>query len=191
MIYTDLYDVWFELVDKPTKSVYISGTLLMNTGVSAIWNHPFRSHSTWLLGILCEAGDATCSRPPWRSWAREVAADPWLEPDLFYFRNQKNILGTNFTHIEISDMIWCIHNICFFSYLCLWTLINQHCVSFHIGLPPMMLFCRAPVPTHYGPAWYENKILVQTFSMTYLTRFMGRKNPRIPFGILLGTARLW
>ena len=189
MIYTDLYDVWFKLVDKPTKSDNISGTLLMNTGVNAIWNHPFRSHSTWLLGILCEAGDATCSRPPWRSWAREVAADPWLEPDLFYFRNQKKYLGNQlYTYWNIWHDVSIIY---VFSYLYLWTLINQHCVSFHIGLPPMMLFCRAPVPTHYGPAWYENKILVQTFSMTYLTRFMGRKNPRIPFGILLGTARLW
>ena len=61
---------------------------------------------TWLLGILCEAGDATRSRPRPRSWARDVVADPWLEPDLLSLKQDTSFFGGTTLQIltEISDL---------------------------------------------------------------------------------------
>ena len=142
---------------KPTKFINTSGTFVKNIGVRAIRESSLPP-PTWLLGILCEARDATCSRPCPRSWARDVVADPWLEPGLLSLKQDTSFLGGHhFTNINWN--IWSIDlKYLLWSYLSLWPLISQVCVSFHIGLPRMMLFYMPPVLIKCDLAWYRNTI---------------------------------
>ena len=90
-------------------------------------------------------GKGRCCRP--MVGARPVIPETGHQ---FFGGNHFTNINWNIWSIDLKYLLW--------SYLSLWPLISQVCVSFHIGLPRMMLFYMPPVLIKCDLAWYRNTI---------------------------------